>query len=108
MNYYTYFLCDSGTPEVPFYIGKGCKGRIDQHEKDAAKGMQSRVCNRIRAIWSEGRQIIKRKVYETVNERRALSEEARYIGFWRTKTTLTNSVKPNPILFSSSRGTVDH
>jgi hypothetical protein len=47
-----------------FYIGKGTKWRINEHEGEARKGIRSVKCDIICDIWARGEQVTKRKVYE--------------------------------------------
>ncbi len=42
-----------------FYVGKGSGNRIDDHEREAKRGIQSYKCNVIRKIWGNGEQIVK-------------------------------------------------
>lgn len=60
-RWYVYELIDPRSNTV-FYVGKGQKGRVNQHEEDARKGVISHKCNKIRAIWNDGHQICKRKI----------------------------------------------
>lgn len=45
-----------------FYVGKGKGDRIDEHEKEARKGIQSKKCDVIRGIWAIGEEVVKTKV----------------------------------------------
>jgi hypothetical protein len=76
--YYVYELYDPRTLEV-FYVGKGKRGRIDQHEIEARKGRQSRKCDRIREIELAGLTIGKRKVSTHKDEDEAYDAEAALI-----------------------------
>lgn len=78
MSYYVYELIDP-RDGLAFYVGKGKKGRIDQHEAEARKGRQSRKCDRIREIEAEGLKIKKRKASVHDNERAAYIAEAELI-----------------------------
>jgi hypothetical protein len=60
-SFYVYELIDPRTGNV-FYVGKGSGDRIDQHEREAARGMRSRKCEVIRAIQSAGLAVEKRHV----------------------------------------------
>ena len=62
-----------------FYVGKGCKGRIDMHESEARHGHQCNRCNTIRSIWAQGRQVIKRKENDGLSEETAYQVEAQLI-----------------------------
>ncbi len=94
-TWYVYFLCDSATPDIPFYIGKGRGNRVNAPEAAARKGVESKVCKCIREIWADGREVVKRKVLVTTNERLALVGESLFIFTWKKKTQLVNSVQPN-------------
>ena len=88
MSYYVYELIDPRDDSV-FYVGKGKKGRIDQHEVEAAKGRQSRKCDRIREIEADGRKIVKRKVSHHKDEVEAYDAEIERIDFYGL-ASLTN------------------
>lgn len=60
-RWYVYELIDPRSDTV-FYVGKGQKNRVDQHEEEARKGVISHKCNKIRSIWGDGCQINKRKI----------------------------------------------
>lgn len=75
MSYYVYELIDP-RDDVVFYVGKGKRGRIDQHEPEARKGRQSRKCARIREIEAAGLRIVKRKVSHHQDEMDAYQAEA--------------------------------
>lgn len=80
MNFYIYELIDPRDDSV-FYVGKGQKGRIDQHEVEARKGRQSRKCERIRSIEAAGYRIGKRKVAHFKDELEAYAAEVDLIAF---------------------------
>lgn len=75
-----------------FYVGKGTGNRIDDHEKEARKGVQSHKCNVIRQVWSEGGEIIKQKVAFHNKEEDAFELEILLISFFGREnlTNLTN------------------
>lgn len=52
-KWYVYTLVDPRDGQV-FYVGKGCKGRIHQHEKDAARpdAVCSKKINKIKELWA--------------------------------------------------------
>ena len=56
-----YELIDPRSDTV-FYVGKGQKSRLDQHEEEAKRGAISHKCNKIRSIWRDGCQVGKRKI----------------------------------------------
>lgn len=78
MAYYVYTLSDPRTGTV-FYVGKGKGGRIDQHEREALRGVRSPKCDRIREIQAAGLQIIKAKVARFASERAAYAHESQLI-----------------------------
>lgn len=81
MSYYVYELIDPRDDRV-FYVGKGKKGRIDQHEAEARKGRQSRKCDRIREIEAAGLKVKKRKVSSHTDEVEAYDAEIERISFY--------------------------
>lgn len=86
-KYYVYVLMYPYGPV--FYVGKGTGSRIDAHESEARKGIQSYKCNVIRQIWDEGGQVIKQKVAYFDNEEDAYELEKLLIAFFGRKS-LTN------------------
>jgi hypothetical protein len=58
-----------------FYVGKGRGNRIDQHEREAKRGIQSYKCNVIRQIERDGSAIVKTKVCEHLSEDAAYQME---------------------------------
>ena len=87
-EYYVYELVDPRNNKV-FYVGKGLRGRVDQHEREARKGKQSKKCDLIREIEASGRSIIKRKVSAFQSEVYAFRAEAELIERYRLEN-LTN------------------
>jgi transcriptional regulator with XRE-family HTH domain len=74
MNYYVYTL--SRPDGTIFYVGKGCGKRVAQHEKEALRGHNCPKCELIRSIWREGGTVQRAIVFETDDERAALTYEA--------------------------------
>lgn len=72
-----------------FYVGKGCRSRVNQHESEARSNCHCYKCNVIRKIWREGGQIEKRIVFKTANEQEAYDYEADLIKFYG-RENLTN------------------
>lgn len=72
--FYVYTLTDPRDGLV-FYVGKGKKNRIDHHEAEARRGVYSRKCDQIRAIWESGAQVTKAKVFRTTDEMAAFAHE---------------------------------
>lgn len=73
--YYVYHLVDPRSGEV-FYVGKGCRNRLDNHEREAKKGSDHPKCEVIRSIWQEGFKVDKKKVKHFVDEQQAYDFEA--------------------------------
>ncbi len=72
-----------------FYVGKGIDNRIDDHERDARKGVKSHKCNVIRKIWASGEQIIKTILARFDTHKEALAYEVALIFFMDDLTNLT-------------------
>jgi len=72
--FYVYELADPATGAA-FYVGKGQKRRVDDHEAEARKGVHSRKCDRIREIWRAGLAVEKRIVSRHQDENEALQAE---------------------------------
>lgn len=74
-----YYVYELAYPELMggevFYIVKGKNNRINEHEQEARRGIQSEKCDVIRFIWSEGKQIVKRKTQENMEESEAYTLE---------------------------------
>ena len=81
-KYYIYYLIDPNTNEV-FYIGKGSRDRMYDHEKLARQKIASNnnydLYNRIRLILESGKKIIYKKVWFTWNEFKAYEKEKQFI-----------------------------
>ncbi len=78
----------------PFYVGKGCGGRIKEHEKEARKGCKCRKCNTIRKIWREGGEVDRQIVFRTNIEFAALRYEAQLIQRFRNQLTNVHDCDP--------------
>lgn len=74
MKFYVYELVDPRNGEV-FYVGKGQKRRLFDHEADASKGVHSRKCDMIRSIWADHREVDRRIVSRHDDENEALQAE---------------------------------
>lgn len=84
-RFYVYFFY-RGDSEVPFYIGKGCGGRIDGHEMCARNRATCKhlTCRIIRKEWHEGREIRKVKIAEGIPEKDAFQLEQFFISIGAT------------------------
>jgi hypothetical protein len=79
--FYVYIL---GRPNGSvFYVGKGCRNRIDQHEREAQRGCKCDKCEIIRNIWRSGGAVVKKVVYHTSSNHDALVYEGRLIQKFR-------------------------
>jgi len=95
-KYYVYELAyPASMGGTVFYVGKGSKrktktgilDRIDEHEKHALQSLEDiekwgrnvEKCQAIQAIWANGEEVVKRKVYETDIEQEAYTREAELI-----------------------------
>jgi hypothetical protein len=58
---YVYTLVDPRDGSI-FYVGKGTRGRINDHEEEARRGLLTRKCARIREIWAADSEPEKRIV----------------------------------------------
>lgn len=90
MRFYVYDLVDPRTDET-FYVGKGQRNRIDHHEREAANGVKSRKCNRIREIWQSGDRVQKVIVRRFEREDEAYAYEAERVESFGLKF-LTNVI----------------
>jgi len=90
LAYYVYRLVDPRSGKT-FYIGKGIARRIDQHEREARRGVRSLKCNTIKEILAAGLQVIKLKVGLFSRECDAYAFEAALIE--EERSSLTNGGK---------------
>ena len=79
-DFYTYRLIRSDLG-LPFYIGKGTRERIGDHESNAKnhKDCTHRLCRTIRKLWSEGHHVIREKIAENITEASAFDLEKFFI-----------------------------
>ena len=84
-NFYTYELCSSEFPNLPFYIGKGKDRRMYKHEQNAKnyKCNNKHLQRKILKIKRNGYQIIYKKIAENVSEQDAFAIEKDIIAFNR-------------------------
>lgn len=84
-RYYVYVLA---RPDGSvFYVGKGCKDRVSDHEREAYQGCVCDKCQVIRNIWRVGGKVIKRIIFRTDDEHEALCYEGRLIREFRSQLT---------------------
>ena len=76
-RFYVYVLTDQNTKA--FYVGKGCRDRTRQHAKDARKGRQSKLCNKIRSLWTKGETFFAQKIATYATEAEAYQRETEEI-----------------------------
>jgi hypothetical protein len=76
--FYVYELIDPRDGK-PFYVGKGIRNRVHQHERDAAKGAEGPRFDRLREIGAQGLKVQHRIVGRFKNEIEAYAFEARRI-----------------------------
>lgn len=84
--FYTYELCSSITPWLPFYIGKGKEKRMYRHQYDALKGKckNKHLQNKILKILKEGNTICYHKFNDNVSEEDAFKCEEIAIATFRS------------------------
>ena len=95
MKFYVYELVDPRDGTV-FYVGKGQKNRIDAHEREAAKGVHSRKCDRIRSIWASSGEVERHIVSRHEDENEALRAEFDLIASYGL-VNLTNVLPGGPM-----------
>lgn len=89
-KWYVYELFDPESGDV-FYVGKGSGKRIDAHEIEAASGVDTHKCRKIRSILSNHGKIGKRKVALFCDEKQSYIHEANRIAEYGL-SNLTNYV----------------
>lgn len=90
--FYVYLLLRPDN--TPFYVGKGCGDRTNDHEREARKGCKSLKCRTIREIWEQGGTVGKVIIFQTRSEEEAFRVEAQTIQrFW---SQLTNVLDRDP------------
>lgn len=89
-KWYVYELFDPSSGDV-FYVGKGSGKRIDAHEIEAASGVDTHKCRKIRSLVSNHGKIGKRKVALFCDEKQSYIHEANRIAEYGL-SNLTNYV----------------
>jgi len=89
-------------PNKVFYVGKGTKSRLFDHDEEAMQEFQSKKCDTIRAIWATGGQVQKTVLYETDRELDALIYEWVLINLIYGEEDLTNIQKATSVRFKVS------
>jgi hypothetical protein len=84
--FYTYELCSSATPTIPFYIGKGKGNRMQCHAKNA---LRNKCCNKylqrkILKILKEGNDVICNKITNDCSEDFAFEIEKEMIAYCKS------------------------
>jgi hypothetical protein len=84
-NFYTYELCSSENPYLPFYIGKGKGNRMYDHEKNSLRSAykNKHLQRKILKLKRNGYQLVYRKIAENVSEQDAFTIEKDMIAFNR-------------------------
>ena len=72
--YYVYVLSDPRT-NLPFYVGKGCHNRVEQHEIEARYNNESKKCQLINELVSLGLEPIKEIFSNNLTEKEAFDHE---------------------------------
>lgn len=70
----------------PFYVGKGCGVRLDEHEREARRGHKCHKCSIIRKIWKSGGEVQRYIMLETDVEQDALDYEVELIALYGLST----------------------
>lgn len=97
-RFYVYELIDPRDGAV-FYVGKGCGARVDEHEREARRGVDHPKNDRIRDIWAAGRQVEKRIVQTFGTEAAAFRRERKLIAQYG-QDALCNIHSGGPIQFA--------
>lgn len=96
-KWYVYELCDPDT-EVAFYVGKGSGSRMYSHERESAKGVSSKKCNKIRSLIESKGRIHLRQVAFFKDEQDAYDFETDCIASYGLKN-LTNIMPGGQVAF---------
>jgi hypothetical protein len=80
--------------DIVFYVGKGTRDRINQHEAEARKGCKCSKCKVMREIWFNGYSPKKRIVHEGLSRSEALKDETKLIGQYAGKYLTNKNLNP--------------
>lgn len=83
-RYYVYVLARPNNK--PFYVGKGARRRIYDHENEARKGHECYKCRIIRKIWREGGEVQRYTLFTTNDEKEAHAYEMELIALYGRHT----------------------
>lgn len=115
MEWYVYFYCHPDTPDIPFYIGKGCGDRIDFHELAARNNwadVNPRKRQAIVDIHRSGREVVKYKKAVFTNELDAFIYEYAMIVAYHGNLTNETHLKGYSVRVNTSQteepATVDY
>lgn len=102
MGQHQYFVYEYSYPQempdplragVIFYVGKATNGaRLDHHLAEAKTDCSCAKCQAIRLVWDAGLTVIRRIVFESINNTEVVNEERRRI-LLHESPYLTNVVK---------------
>lgn len=71
---------------IPYYVGKGCKGRITKHITYAKKGVRYPLADKIRSLWVKGEDVCYSKVADNLSEKAAFDMEMFLISHYGRRT----------------------
>lgn len=75
----------------PFYVGKGSKDRVYDHDREARKGCKCHKCNIVRKIWRNGGKVQRYIVFTTDDEQEAYAYEEETIAMYGLDTLANQS-----------------
>ena len=102
LKFYVYLLIDPLNNQV-FYVGKGNKDRVFDHEKNK---LSKAKINRIKEIQNKGYNIIRKIVHHGLTEKEAVAAEATLINFIGLNN-LTNEVSGHHVTPSQTVEEID-
>jgi hypothetical protein len=101
-KWYVYELVDPRSNTV-FYVGKGTKDRILDHEREAKRGVCSEKTNKINEILASKNEVGKRKVAYFCDEQAAYDHETEVIASYGLDN-LTNIMPGGQVAFNRRLG----